>query len=132
MLSMMILFMSEKVLLSSFNFVLESIILILAWFKEIRQPEDYGASLLGKSYYDASLMRIQSIGETLKKIDKENPGLLNKYAYSKWNEIIRIREIISHHYEQIDQEIIFDICKNDLPVLKTVIERIIADLKKQS
>src|ERR1700679_3307093 len=125
----MILFMSDKALLSSFEFILESILLIQQWFKNIKHPGDYIASLLGKSHYDATLMRLQSAGETLKKINKEYPGLLNKYNYPEWNEIIRLREIISHHYDQLSQEIIFDVCKNDLPVLKTVIEKIILDLK---
>jgi uncharacterized protein with HEPN domain len=39
--------------------------------------------------------------------------------------IMRLRDIISHHYEAIDYEIIFDICKNHIPQLKTTATNIV-------
>ena|ERR1019366_8716720 len=120
--------MSEKVLIASFEFILESATLIEKWFEEIAHPDDYVASSLGKSHYDATLMRLQSIGETLKKIDRTQPDLLAKYKNTRWNDIIRLREIISHHYEQLSQEIIYDICKNDLPALRKDVQQILTGL----
>ncbi len=38
---------------------------------------------------------------------------------------MRLRDIVSHHYEQVDNEIIFDICQNHLPMLRTTIQRMI-------
>jgi uncharacterized protein with HEPN domain len=29
--------------------------------------------------------------------------------------IIRFRDFISHHYDKADHEVLFDLCKNDLP-----------------
>jgi uncharacterized protein with HEPN domain len=121
--------MSEKILSASFDFILESVILIRKWFEEIQQPDDYINSLRGKSHFDATLMRLQSIGETLKKVEKTAPQLLLKYPEVNWNEIIRLREIISHHYEQLNHEIIYYTCKNDLPVLQQAVEEIIAGFK---
>ena len=34
-------------------------------------------------------------------------------------------DIISHHYEMIDHEIIFDICIHHIPKLKATVQRII-------
>jgi uncharacterized protein with HEPN domain len=38
---------------------------------------------------------------------------------------MRLRDIVSHHYEKVDHEIIFDICQNHLPNLKATISKII-------
>ncbi|MBN2394954.1 MAG: DUF86 domain-containing protein [Candidatus Atribacteria bacterium] len=38
-----------------------------------------------------------------------------RYADIEWNKIARFRDLVSHHYEQIDYEIVYDICKNHLP-----------------
>lgn len=35
----------------------------------------------------------------------------------EWNKIARFRDLVSHHYEQVDYEIVYDICKNHLPKL---------------
>lgn len=32
--------------------------------------------------------------------------------------LIRFRDFISHHYEKMDSEIVFDICKNEVSLLK--------------
>ncbi len=122
--------MSDKTLLASFEFILESISLVQSWFAQISQPDDYILTLQGKSHFDATLMRLQAIGETLKKIEKHRPGLLKDYPGVNWHEIIRLRDIISHHYEQLSQEIIYYTCKTDLPELKAAIENIITRLKE--
>lgn len=31
---------------------------------------------------------------------------------------ICFRDFISHHYEKLDTDIIFEICQNDIPILK--------------
>lgn len=43
-----------------------------------------------------------------------------------------MREIISHHYSDIDAEIIFDIIKKHIPPLKHTITNIISDLNKEN
>ena len=39
-----------------------------------------------------------------------------------------MRDILSHHYFQIDAETIFDICDNNLNELLSVVETIIKDI----
>ena len=74
---------------------------------------------------DAVSMRLQVIGETVKKINKIEPLLFERYPDVEWSKIMRLRDIISHHYEMVDHEIIFDICENHLPRLKSTIQKII-------
>lgn len=122
--------MSDELLRARFEFILESVTLIQTWFQDIKSPDDYLATSLGKSHFDATLMRLQAIGETLKKIDAEKPQLFSMHPSSSWRDIIRLREIISHHYDQLSHEIIFNICSADLPVLKKDVLKIIEQLKK--
>jgi len=121
--------MRDELLISKLEFIQESVDLIQEWFQDIKQADDYLATSLGKSHLDATLMRLQSIGETVKKISSEHPSLLKKHGSIEWHEIIRLREIISHHYEQLSHEIIYSICRDNLPALKRAIQAMLAELK---
>ena len=39
-----------------------------------------------------------------------------------------VRDFIVHHYFEVDADVIFDICKNDVPVLSSVISQMMEDL----
>jgi len=68
---------------------------------------------------DSISMRLQSIGEAIKNIDKKNKELLLKVANKEyWSKIIKTREIISHHYINLDAEIVFEICDKKLDELQ--------------
>ena len=47
-------------------------------------------------------MRLQVVGELLKKVDKREPGLLGRYPGTNWSNIMRLRDIVSHHYDKVD------------------------------
>ena len=40
---------------------------------------------------------------------------------------MRLRDIISHHYDALDHEIIFSACKDSIPELQSVIELMVKD-----
>ena len=48
--------------------------------------------------------------------------------FFEWKKIMKLRDIISHHYDIIDHEIIFDICSNHIPQLKVTVQKIIEEL----
>jgi len=87
----------------------------------IQTADDFVKTDDGKTLLDAISMRLQAIGENIKKVEKINPSLLEKHPEVEWQKIIRFRDIISHHYNMLDYEIIFTICKKDLPALKKAI-----------
>ena len=39
-----------------------------------------------------------------------------------------MRDIIAHHYFDIDAEVVFDVMKNNLPAVKEAIDKMISDL----
>ncbi len=76
---------------------------------------------------DSICMRLQFIGELLKKINKINPKIWEKYPQIEWPNIMKLRDIISHHYQHVDHEIIYDICQSNLPDLKKVVQQMAKD-----
>ena len=81
--------------------------------------------------FDSCVMRLQTIGEYVKKIDdKTNKQLLPKYPQVPWVKVIGQRNIISHEYSAVDEEKIFITIKKHLPPLKSTVLLIIKDIEK--
>lgn len=115
--------MDKLSILELLEYILESIEIIKRRFKGINSSDDFMNSDEGVDKLDAISMRLQSIGEALKNIYKADKEVLEKVKDEEyWSQIIKLREIISHHYIDIDSEIIFDICENELDELKESID----------
>jgi uncharacterized protein with HEPN domain len=113
-----------------FDLVRESINLIEERFSKIREPSDFVDSAEGVVLLDSISMRLQVIGESIRKIQKTDSSFLNRYPDIEWDKIARFRDLVSHHYEQIDHEIVYDICKVHIPALQRTLEKIQFDLSK--
>ena len=101
------------------KFILDSIALIKDRFKVIGVSDDFMDTDDGLMRLDAISMRLQSIGEALKNIDKRDKELLLEVAdKTYWSNIIKTREILTHHYIDIDSETIFMICDEKLDELE--------------
>lgn len=121
---------SDKIVLHKFQIIHESVLIILDRFKDVKEPDDFMTTPYGVMRLDSIAMRLQSIGESIKKIDKYRPELLVNYSEVDWNDIIKFRDFISNHYDLINPEIIYNACKIKLPALKPVIEKIIKESSK--
>ena len=44
-------------------------------------------------------------------------SFLKQYDKIEWDKIAKFRDLVSHHYEQVDHEVVFDICKTHIAVL---------------
>jgi uncharacterized protein with HEPN domain len=74
-------------------------------------------------------MLLIAIGESIKSIDKvTNKELLTNYQFIDWKGVMGMRDIIAHHYFDIDAETVFDVVKNRLPELKTTIHQMKMDV----
>ncbi|WP_353662880.1 HepT-like ribonuclease domain-containing protein [Hydrogenimonas sp. SS33] len=79
---------------------------------------------------DSICMRLIAIGEALKNIDKiTGRKLLAQYPEIDWKSIKGIRDLLSHHYFDMDAEVIFGICKEHVEPLQNTISRMLDDLK---
>ena len=78
---------------------------------------------------DAICMNLIALGEAVKGLDKLTNGeLLPQYPEVYWGGVMRMRDKIAHHYFEIDAEVVFMTIKEDLPLMKSTIDRIITDI----
>jgi len=112
------------------KFILDSIEMIKKRFSGITSSDDFMYSDDGIMKLDSISMRLQSIGEALKNIDKRDRDFLLEVAdKTYWSNIIKTREIITHHYIDIDSETIFMICDEKLEDLESKISILMGKLK---
>lgn len=116
--------MSEDIttLRDRFEDILESINLIQEWTVNRKTVDDFMTSSTGVMAFNACVMRFQVIGEHVGKLLKLEQNLLNAYPQIPWHAIYGLRNIISHEYANIDEEIIVSVINNDLPTLKAAVE----------
>ncbi|WP_457553605.1 HepT-like ribonuclease domain-containing protein [Desulfobacula sp.] len=117
--------MPDVIISENLMLIVESLDLINKRFASINQPDDLVLDESGVIILDSIAMRLQVVGELLKKIDKKNSAFLKKYSEINWDNIMKLRDIVSHHYEKVDHEIIFDICKNHLPKLIQTVQKML-------
>jgi uncharacterized protein with HEPN domain len=77
-----------------------------------------------KDTKDATIRRIEIIGEAIKNISKR---IRNKYSDIEWKKIAGTRDIMIHAYFNVDLDIIWNIIKKDLPDLKKKIKIILEE-----
>ena len=118
----------KEILHDLFSSVNQSIDLIAERFVKIKVPKDFVSTANGLETLDATSMRLQFIGESLKKVEKFDADFFSSYPETDWSKIINLRDFISHHYDMLNHEIIFNICEEHIPKLKIQIEKIINDL----
>jgi uncharacterized protein with HEPN domain len=121
----------EKMLLSTLEDIQYSLELIKKRSKNIHSSDNFLNDDAGIEKLDSISMRLIAIGEGFKNIDKLSDGkLLVQYPNIPWKQVKGIRDILSHHYFDLDAETIFNICKNDLSKLLTTTIKIIDDIEK--
>ena len=98
--------------------------------KEVHSTEDFLCSSSGMVLLDATCMLLIAIGESLKNLDKTTNGLLlPTYPSIPWKNIKGMRDIIAHHYFDVDSSQILWILQNEISPLKKAILFFIKKLK---
>lgn len=81
--------------------------------------------------FDATCMLLIAIGESLKNLDKTTNGqLLPTYPSIPWKNVKGLRDIIAHHYFDVDASQILWIIKYEISPLKEAIRYFINELSK--
>jgi len=111
--------MNKLTTLELLDFVLESIFLNRKRFNNIKTSDDFLKDDDNLTKMEAILMRFQASGEALKNISKRDEKfLLQTGTKDYWDKIIRFRDLLSHHYTDIQADEIFDICQNKIDELE--------------
>ena len=108
--------------------ILNATNVVLTRFEVVGDSDFFIDSPEGMEKLDAICMQLIAIGESLKNIDKiTNRELLKNYPEVDWKGAKGIRDIISHHYFDLDAQEIYYVCDTKLPTLKITIEKMIQD-----
>lgn len=94
---------------------------------EIESYQYYYTSPAGMERLESTCMLLIAIGESIKGIDKlTNKDLLSNYPNIDWKGAMGIRDIIAHHYFDLDAEIVYNVVKDNLPEMLRTINEIIS------
>jgi len=102
---------------------------VLRRFAPVESPADLLASDAGLEKLDALCMQLIAIGESVKHLDKVTHGrLLSHYPEIEWKRVMGMRDNLTHHYFDIDAEVVYATCASDIRPLATTVERILEDI----
>lgn len=104
--------------------IIESAELIIERSERVSSPNEFMLSPEKVMLFDSIVMRLQVIGEQVGKLLKENPSPLSLHPEINWKDVYGMRNFISHEYANVDEVIIYDVVKNELPTLLTAINDI--------
>lgn len=98
----------------------------------IHDVDDFLGSSDGMILLDATCMLLIAIGESLKNLDKVTEGrLLPTYPSIPWKQVKGMRDIISHHYFDVDPAQVLWIMMNEITPLKNAIKTFIEKLEAE-
>jgi uncharacterized protein with HEPN domain len=121
----------KELVVDILNDIIWSLDQISKRFQGIRSSDDFIKDDHGLEKLDSICMQLINIGEALKQIDKlTDAKLLANYPEIDWEKAKGMRDIITHHYFDIDAETVFTVCAEHVPVMKEVIIRVTNDLKE--
>ena len=95
-----------------------------------KSEDDFVDTKEGQEKLDGICMKLIAVGESLKKVDAiTDRVLLQQYPQVEWKKVKGIRDFISHHYFDLDAEMIFSICQNHIGTLLQTLKTIRDDLQ---
>jgi len=98
-------------------------------FGAVNSVDDFLDTPEGQEKLDSLCMLFIAIGESLKNIDKlTDRQLLQKYDHIDWKAIKGMRDILSHHYFDMNAEAVFNVCNEELDMLHQTIQSMIEEL----
>ncbi len=86
----------------------------------------------GQMLLDSICMLLIAIGESVKQIDKiTNKELLRNYPDIPWKKVAGMRDILSHHYFDLNAETVYGLCQDHIKDLNHTLKQIYRQLKSQ-
>lgn len=122
--------MSKDIMLDMLDYIRHQAEFIIETTEDVKELNDFLCSQSGMVLYNSTCMCLQTIGETVRKIDElTDRKFLDKcYPEVPWRSIIFMRNIISHEYAATDPEKVFNTIKLDILALLQKVDMIIEDV----
>ena len=103
---------------------------LIVWNKNIHSVEDYYSTQTGMQLLAANCTLITAIGEGINRINRILPEYLSTaFPDIPWRAIIGMRNHIAHGYFELDADLVFEAVKEEIPILKQTIAKVISDIK---
>ena len=119
----------KEIILNLLENMLKSTEKILYRNRDIKSIDDYLKDDNSLMLLDSLCMQLIAIGEAVKKIDKEtDKKLLKAYSQIPWREVAGMRDILSHHYFDLNAEVVFEVTTQHIASLQKVLREIIKDI----
>jgi len=114
--------MPDPLILERLQLIMDHALTIHSRMQQVTDSSYFISTPIGEQVYDSLITRLQAMGENFKKIDRID----NHFVADKLNldttPITRFRDLISHHYELLDYQIIYRICRIEIPKVITAID----------
>lgn len=69
----------------------------------------------------ATAKAFENIGEAVKQIPKE---IQDEFSTVPWNEIAKMRDVLTHHYFGLDDKVLWDTLADDFSMFEEIVEEI--------
>ena len=119
----------KSLVIDIFSQIIDAIEIVQERYSYAKNEDDFYDTKEGQEKLDSICMKLIAIGESLKNIDKiTNNKLLINYPNIEWKKIKGIRDILSHHYFDLDANVIQEICTEHIEELLITLKKIRNDL----
>jgi len=119
----------KEIVLDLLNNMIGATEKILYRNRDIKSIDDYLVDDNSLMLLDSLCMQLIAIGEAVKKIDKEtDKKLLKAYSQIPWREVAGMRDILSHHYFDLNAEVVFEVTTEHIASLQEVLKQIVKDI----
>lgn len=71
---------------------------------------------------NASIRQMEILGEAVKRLDAD---FIGRYPEVSWSNIVAMRNLLIHEYDEVDVVVVWKTIENDLPLLKNQLEEIL-------
>lgn len=111
--------------------ILKSIDKVERRFRGIKTANDFLRDDEGIDRLDGIVLMLITIGENLKRFEKYGGRhFMDNHPEVDWKGAIGVRDFLSHHYFDLDAEVIFNTCADYVSELKHAIVDILEQLRK--
>lgn len=104
-----------------YNLYIKDILRAIKIIEETTKGKSFNLFVKDKNLVDATAMRVQIIGESCKKIPEK---IKHPIKEVNWSYLEGLRNVISHAYFKINSELLWDIIKTEIPLLKKAVRRL--------
>lgn len=90
---------------------------------------EYGEFIQDDKTATAVVKKIEIIGEAIRNIPRDVKA---RYNSIPWRDIVGMRNKITHNYFKIDYEIVWNVVKEKLPVLRGQVEQVLKEMDEKT